>query len=57
MYINKIDELLDIVIDDFYNVNILDNKFDVMLKEKNFVKYQLDINKIIILINMKLIVL
>ena len=46
MYINKIDELIDKIIDDFYNTFIIKNKeFHKLLNENNFVKYQLDINK------------
>ena len=47
MYINKIDELLDMLIDDFYNKNILNEKFMSMLNDQNFVKFQLEINKIL----------
>ena len=48
MYINKIDELIDKIIDDFYNNVILKNKeFNKILQEANFVKYQGDINKIL----------
>lgn len=47
MYINKIDELLDILIDDFYNKYMLNEKITAMLNDQNFVKYQLEINKIL----------
>ena len=49
MYINKIDQIIDKIIDDFYN-NVIGKKkeFNKILKEANFVKYQLDINKILI---------
>jgi hypothetical protein len=48
MYINKIDDLLDKVIDDFYNTNIVKGKqIDNVLTEVNFVKYQKEINEII----------
>lgn len=48
MYINKIDELIDRVIDDFYNDNIENNKFFIKLQgEINFVKHQKTINKMI----------
>ena len=48
MYINKIDELIDKVIDDFYNNVILkDKQFSKILGETNFVKYQSDINTIL----------
>ena len=47
MYINKIDELVDKIIDDFYN-NILKKKdFVKISKDHNFVKYQLNINNIL----------
>lgn len=49
MYINKIDDLIDKVIDDFY-VSIIE-KNEILLKifsEPNFVKYQKEINQIII---------
>ncbi len=47
MYINKIDDLIDKVIDDFNSTVILsDNRIDKFLKEINFVKYQSDINDI-----------
>jgi hypothetical protein len=49
MYINKIDEIVDKVIDDFYNKIILKNKdITKILSEINFVKYQLDINKLLV---------
>lgn len=47
MYINKIDEILDTTIDDFYNKHIMDDKFMKMLKDDNFVKNQLQINNIL----------
>mgnify|MGYP003385925735 CR=1 FL=1 len=47
MYINKIDELVDKIIDDFYN-NIFKKKdFAKISKDHNFVKYQLNINNIL----------
>ena len=48
MYISKIDDLIDKIIDDFYVNIILNNKNLInILKEPNFVKYQKDINTII----------
>ncbi|CAH6421755.1 Hypothetical protein KVN_LOCUS441 [uncultured virus] len=48
MYINKIDELIDRILDDFYNKIIINNKeIDNILNETNFVKYQLEINRIL----------
>lgn len=48
MYINKIDELIDKIIDDFFNNVIIKKKdFVKLLKEINFVKYQLEINKVL----------
>lgn len=48
MYINKVDELIDRIIDDFYNSVIIKNRsFSKIANEQNFVKYQLDINKIL----------
>lgn len=47
MYINKIDDLIDKVIDDFYSTVILsDNRISKIMNEINFVKYQSDINDI-----------
>ena len=46
MYINKIDELIDRLLDDFYNKIILRKDASKIFSEVNFVKYQLDINKI-----------
>lgn len=48
MYINKIDELIDKIIDDFYNKIVVNKEFNKILSESNFVKYQLDINKLLI---------
>lgn len=45
MYINKVDEILDKIIDDFYNKVIVQKEFSGFLEEPNFVKYQLQINK------------
>src|SRR5271154_4112765 len=48
MYIDKIDELIDSVIDDFYNYVIINNKdFLKISTEPNFVKYQKLINNIL----------
>jgi hypothetical protein len=45
MYINKIDDLLDKVIDDFYNnVATKEKGFEKVLNETNFVKFQKEIN-------------
>lgn len=47
MYINKIDDLIDKVIDDFYYSVILKHKdISKILKEQNFVKFQKEINSI-----------
>jgi truncated hemoglobin YjbI len=47
MYINKIDDLIDNVIDDFYvNIILKDKNLSKIFKEPNFVKYQKDINSI-----------
>ena len=49
MYINKIDDLLDKVIDDFYNnVIIKEQIMTSIIDEVNFVKYQKEINQILI---------
>lgn len=48
MYINKIDDLIDKVIDDFYTYVILSDKMlPKIIKEVNFVKFQKEINLII----------
>lgn len=48
MYINKIDDLIDKVIDDFYvNVILTEKNLSKLFKETNFVKYQKEINEII----------
>jgi hypothetical protein len=48
MYINKIDDLLDKIIDDFYARIILkEPRLLKIIKEFNFVKYQSDINDIL----------
>lgn len=51
MYVNKIDDLISNIIDDFF-VNVITEKKDNILKEiyseQNFVKYQNDINDIMI---------
>jgi hypothetical protein len=47
MYINKIDDLLDKIIDDFYNTVIIKNpRIDTILSETNFVKFQKELNEI-----------
>ena len=49
MYINKIDDLIDKVIDDFYvNIILTDKNLPKLFKEVNFVKFQKEINDIII---------
>ena len=48
MYINKIDELVDKIIDDFYNNIVLKKDVKKFFDEVNFVKYQLEINKLLI---------
>ena len=47
MYINKIDDLIDKVIDDF-NSSVIqsDSRIPKIIKELNFVKYQSDLNDI-----------
>ena len=48
MYINKLDEIVDKIIDDFFSDFVINQKtFGNILKEPNFVKYQIQINKII----------
>ena len=49
MFINKIDELIDKILDDFYSNIIIKNKIvrDI-LKEVNYIKFQKDINNVII---------
>lgn len=48
MYINKIDELIDTLIDDFYSFLTNKNKtFQLVTKEENFVKYQSEINDLL----------
>ena len=49
MYINKVDELIDQIIEDFYTNVILGNKvFDKFKGELNFIKSQKDINDILV---------
>ena len=53
MYINKIDSLLDKIIDDFYNRVIISNtdsgkEFKKIIQEPNFIKFQPQINKLLI---------
>lgn len=48
MYINKIDDLIDKVIDDFYANIMTDVLLPKILKEVNFVKFQKEINAMII---------
>lgn len=48
MYINKIDDLIDKIIDDFYaRVILKDTRLLKITKEFNFVKYQSDLNDIL----------
>ena len=48
MYLNKIDDIIGRVIDDFYTVVILKNKdFKKLLGEDNFIKYQGQLNEMI----------
>ena len=48
MYLNKIDDLFNSAIDDFYTIVILKNKnFQKILGEENFIKYQEVINEVI----------
>lgn len=47
MYINKIDELLDNIIDDFSKKIVNNKEFSKIISESNFVKYQLEINEIL----------
>lgn len=48
MYISKIDDLIDNVIDDFYvNIILKDKDLIKIFKEPNFVKYQAEINNIV----------
>ena len=49
MYINKIEDILDKIIDNFYNIIIIKNKnFTKIVKETNFVKHQRLINDLFI---------
>jgi hypothetical protein len=47
MYVNKIDELLDKIIDDFSGFILHDKQFKKILDEVNFIKFQKEINKIL----------
>jgi hypothetical protein len=46
MYIDKIDDFIDKVIDDFYNILVSDSRIIKIIKELNFVKFQSDLNDI-----------
>jgi len=46
-YINKIDDLIDKIINDFYNYLTEQKIINDILNEQNFVKYQKDINNLI----------
>ncbi len=48
MYINKIDDTVDKILDDFYNKVIIKKDVSKYFEEVNFVKYQLEINKIFV---------
>lgn len=49
MYINKVDDLIDRIIDDFYTVVVLKNKkLDKLKDELNFIKSQKEINEFIV---------
>lgn len=49
MYINKIDDLIDKIIDDFYaNIVIKNKKFALLKEDQNFVKHQKEINDILV---------
>jgi hypothetical protein len=48
MYINKVDDLIDRIIDDFYAIVVLkEKKLEKLKVETNFIKLQKDINEII----------
>lgn len=48
MYLSKIDDLLDKLIDDFFSVKIKsDSKFQKILSETNFVKFQKELNELL----------
>nr|QBK88394.1 MAG: uncharacterized protein LCMiAC01_00580 [Mimivirus LCMiAC01] len=58
MYINKIDKLVDKIIDDFYNIVIIKNKdFKKISSDINFVKFQKKINDMLINYNKNIDVL
>lgn len=44
MYINKIDDIIDKILDDFYTNTFIKQNNDKILSEINFVKYQKEIN-------------
>lgn len=46
MYINKIDDFVDKVIDDYYNMLTSQKGIEKIINELNFVKYQSDLNDI-----------
>lgn len=48
MYINKIDELIDNIIDDFYATLMENSMFKKIIGDNNFVKNQSEINKILV---------
>lgn len=47
MYINKIDEIVDNVLDDFYNKVVKEKDTKTYFNEVNFVKYQKEVNQIL----------
>lgn len=47
MYINKIDQLLDKILDDYYMYIVKNEKFQKIARDDNFVKYQSNINSIL----------
>lgn len=47
MYINKIDELLDKIFDNFYSDVVSQKNFSKFINELNFVKYQRELNEIL----------
>lgn len=49
MYINKVDDLIDRIIDDFYTVVVLKEKrFEKLKDEINFIKFQREINDFVV---------
>jgi hypothetical protein len=48
MYINKIDELIEKIINDLYFVSLENKQFAKILKEPDYIKYQKEINEIMV---------